>query len=314
MKRILITAILTFAFTAFAIHAVESTVFTAEGIIESTAGGVKFPDGSVQASAAFPASSQCIAITSVPTIITVEGVYCLTGHLNTSITTGNAVKIEVDNVTINMNGWKLDGLGAGTGADTVGIAAFNQKNITIHNGTVRGFHVGIQLIGGSNPFNFSRGHHIENVRVVKSGGRGIWIEANSGIVRRNQVLDTGGSTFPGSGYAFGIQLSGPGGQILDNRITNTQASASQARAIFLRYADGAVIEGNHIDNVSSTIVDNSFGIDIVDSPDVIVRGNSLTLMDLGMNYRTGSTGKYMNNLTNSVATRFTGGISVGANN
>lgn len=51
MKRTVITVILTLAFTAFAIHAVGQTVFKAAGVIESTEGGFKFPDGSVQLSA-----------------------------------------------------------------------------------------------------------------------------------------------------------------------------------------------------------------------------------------------------------------------
>jgi hypothetical protein len=51
MKRTVVTVILTLAFTAFALHAVEQTAFKATGIIESTEGGFKFPDGSVQLSA-----------------------------------------------------------------------------------------------------------------------------------------------------------------------------------------------------------------------------------------------------------------------
>ena len=51
MKRTIITAILTLALTAFAIQAVEQTAFKGAGIIESTTGGFKFPDGSIQSSA-----------------------------------------------------------------------------------------------------------------------------------------------------------------------------------------------------------------------------------------------------------------------
>jgi hypothetical protein len=55
MKRIVITMILTLALTAFAIQAVEQTAFSGAGIIESTTGGFKFPDGSVQTTAAVSA-------------------------------------------------------------------------------------------------------------------------------------------------------------------------------------------------------------------------------------------------------------------
>jgi hypothetical protein len=52
MKRVIITAILTFTFTALAVQAVTLTAFSGAGIIESTTGGFRFPDGSVQTTAA----------------------------------------------------------------------------------------------------------------------------------------------------------------------------------------------------------------------------------------------------------------------
>lgn len=58
MKRIIITAILTFTFTALAVHAVTQTAFSGAGVIESTTGGFKFPDGSVQLSAAIQPLTQ----------------------------------------------------------------------------------------------------------------------------------------------------------------------------------------------------------------------------------------------------------------
>lgn len=47
MKRTFMTVILTFAFTVFTIQAVAQTAFSGAGIIESTTGGFKFPDGTV---------------------------------------------------------------------------------------------------------------------------------------------------------------------------------------------------------------------------------------------------------------------------
>jgi hypothetical protein len=51
MKRTIITAILTLVFTAYAIHAVEQTAFSGAGVIESSTGGFKFPDSTVQLTA-----------------------------------------------------------------------------------------------------------------------------------------------------------------------------------------------------------------------------------------------------------------------
>src|SRR6266446_3169384 len=81
----------------------------------------------------------CTPITSVPTTITVQGIYCFTQHLNTAITTGNAIDIQTNNVVLDLNGWKLGGLAAGPDTGATGIRANDRQNITIKNGTVRGF-------------------------------------------------------------------------------------------------------------------------------------------------------------------------------
>src|SRR5215471_9938738 len=81
----------------------------------------------------------CTAITALPAVITVQGIYCFTGDLNTAMTSGNAIDIQTNNVVLDLNGWKLGGLAAGLGTNAVGIHASDRKNITIKNGTVRGF-------------------------------------------------------------------------------------------------------------------------------------------------------------------------------
>ena len=83
---------------------------------------------------ALPARAEtidCTALTSLPTVITTQGIYCLTGNLSTSMTTGEAITINTNNVTIDLNGYKLGGLGAGDGTQTNGIYAYQRKNITI---------------------------------------------------------------------------------------------------------------------------------------------------------------------------------------
>ena len=87
----------------------------------------------------------CTAITSLPYTISTQGVYCLTDHLSTAITTGNAITINTNNVVLDLNGFKLGGLSAGLGTQAHGIYAYQRQNITIKNGTVRGFFIGIYL-------------------------------------------------------------------------------------------------------------------------------------------------------------------------
>jgi len=87
----------------------------------------------------------CTAITSLPYTITTQGIYCFAGNLSTSMAMGNAINIQANNVTLDLNGYKLGGLAAGDGTQAYGIYAYQRKNITIKNGIVRGFYIGISL-------------------------------------------------------------------------------------------------------------------------------------------------------------------------
>ena len=256
----------------------------------------------------------CTAITTLPTVITVQGIYCLTGDLATSMTSGAAIYINTNNVTIDLNGWKLGGLAAGAGTQAKGIYAFQRKNITIRNGTIRGFVRGIYLQDNS-PYTTSQGHLIEDIRADKNTLSGIWVEGRSSIVRRNQVVDTGGSTVFGN--AYGITLYGPGVRALINDISGTAATFSgMASGLYLREANGAVAEGNHIDDVRSG-TGPIYGLQFYNSSDVLAVRNRITGTNNGIYYSAasgGSTGKYMDNLTSNVATPFFGGTPVGTNN
>src|SRR5262245_46944859 len=109
---------------------------------------------------AFAETVNCTPITSLPAVITVQGVYCLTGDLSTAIAAGAAIDIQTNNVVLDLNAFKLGGLAAGPSTQAAGIRAVNRQNITIKNGTIRGFVQGILLddSGGS------KGHIVEDIR------------------------------------------------------------------------------------------------------------------------------------------------------
>jgi hypothetical protein len=307
MKRTAITVILTLAFTAFAIQAVEQKAFSGAGIIESTTGGFMFPDGSVQESAAAP--TWCTAITSVPYSIDTAGVYCFTGNLNTSMTSGIVIAIQADNVVLDLNGWKLDGLGAGNATSTLGIWASERKNITIRNGTIRGFLVGISLTDNA-PFTASESHLIEGIRADKNTYLGMEVKGRGNMVRDNRVVDTGGSI--SNTIATGMELAGIGVHVLNNAINSTTATGDEpGTGMWFGDVDGAVIEGNRIDDVRSAD-DVGRGIVIGSSTGVLTIGNRITNADYGIMYL-GSTGKYRDNMTSEVTTSYIGGFDSGNN-
>src|SRR5687768_7772540 len=55
----------------------------------------------------------CTLIATVPVTITASGVYCLNSNIVTSMTTGNAITINIGNVVIDFNGFYLSNTPAG---------------------------------------------------------------------------------------------------------------------------------------------------------------------------------------------------------
>jgi len=105
------------------------------------------------------------AATTFPIQINEPGSYVLTSNL--TVTTGNAININADNVTLDLNGHGIYGPGTG-----YGIYARNQFNIAIKNGIVRGFHFGIYLVNDAD--HQGAGHRIEGIQASNNSGYGIY--------------------------------------------------------------------------------------------------------------------------------------------
>jgi len=257
----------------------------------------------------------CTAITSLPYGIATQGVYCLTGNLSTSMTSGNAITINANNVTIDLNGFKLGGLGAGDGTQARGIYALQRKNITIKNGIIRGFYYGIRLDGGPAPFTTTSGHVIKDILADQNTRQGIFVQGLGSTVSHNKVVDTGGSVH--FDEAYGIVVMGPGVKVLNNKVSKTTAQgAGSARGIYLESADYGLVQNNTVtDTLKST--GSSYAVYIARSTGVFVRNNNLANADIGLFFSPVtivSSGKYFNNLTFDVTAPFTGGTPVGNNN
>ena len=161
-------------------------------------------------------------IRAVPFTITAPGHYCLGRNLATSITGGDAIKIDADFVWLDLNNFTLDGSSAGTAADTTGVVAVgDHRNITVRNGVVKGFLNGINLNGnGSN-------YTVENIWADANYVNGIAARGLGGghVVRNNVVTNTGGTTLPeftggDPNAAIGISVTG-NSSILNNQVTHT---------------------------------------------------------------------------------------------
>ncbi|MHC4687903.1 MAG: NosD domain-containing protein [Planctomycetota bacterium] len=236
-----------------------------------------------------------------------QGIFCFTGNLATNMASGNAITINVNNVTIDLNGYKLGNLAAGVGTEARGIFADQKRNITIRNGTIRGFIRGIDLNGSDAT---SSGHLIEDVRADGNTRMGIRVVGTGNVIRNNQVVSTGGSTVSSS--AFGIAVFGTGARVINNDVTDTAASSGNTHGIFTNPGDNSIIEGNRVSDTSADS-GTSRGIWMGSSSNVMVVDNRIATADFGVVYNT-STGEYRDNITVGVTTPYTGGTDIGNNN
>ena len=170
-------------------------------------------------------------IDTVPAVISTQGTWCLRHDLGTAITSGNAVTVATSNVTIDCNDFKLGDLAAGTGTQAIGIQATNQLNITIRQCNVRGFYIGMRLQGSG-----GGGHTVEDNRLDDNTSLGMDVEGDGSVVRRNRVLDTGGSTVAAS--AAGI-LTYRSVDLLDNTVSGVSARTGSNG-----YAQGIIVQAN----------------------------------------------------------------------
>ena len=180
----------------------------------------------------------CTHVTALPAVITVQGIYCFTGNLSTSMTSGNAIDIQTTNVVLDLNGFKLGGLAAGLGTTTVGIHALSRQNITIKNGTIRGFLEGIFL---DTVALASQGHIVEDIRADQNTSIGIDVRGLGNIVRNNQLVATGGTTnFGPNADATGIAVVvGQSTRVLNNDVMNvTKQGTGTARGIYFALYTG----------------------------------------------------------------------------
>ena len=215
-------------------------------------------------------------IASLPAVLSSQGVWCMKGDLSTASTVGNAITVTTNNVTIDCNGFKLGGLAAGTGTTAIGILADDRFNVTVRHCSLRGFAVGIGITGTGG------GHVIEDNRFDAIRFIGMTVEGDGSTIRRNRLLDTGGSTlvFP---QFRGIAMFGSG-EIIDNSVRIVDASSqpdADVIGIYLANAQGGSIRDNHVSGLvqGAGAGDEAMGIAVASSAGVAIRDNDLSAVD-----------------------------------
>ena len=196
-------------------------------------------------------------IDALPATITTQGVWCLRRDLGTAMTSGAAITIATNNVTIDCNDFKVGGLAAGPGTQAIGIQVGGKQNATIRNCAIRGFHRGAVLSGG--------GHAVVDSRFDDNTSFGIYVFGDNAVVRNNRIMNTGGATGGGiwDNIAVGIYIeSAYAATIHDNVVEGvvaTQGGNGYAYGIIATTVTGTV-KGNSIATVAADGTGQSVGI------------------------------------------------------
>lgn len=215
-------------------------------------------------------TTECMEIQSIPAVISTQGVYCLKKHVSGSLASGNAITVNVNNVTIDCNEFKIGNLSAGAATQAVGISASSRNNVTVRNCGIRGFQTGISLLNGD--------YRVEDNRLDNNTSTGIIVTGSGSAVRRNEVVDTGGSTAPGATSSQGIRAAG-GMDIVDNNVSGVLASGGNGSAygIYVEDLDAGYITGNRVRELVPAGLGFRRGIWVDSGARVTLKSNSVVL-------------------------------------
>lgn len=235
--------------------------------------------------AATAAQAQTV-INSLPYTINTPGDYVLGGNLSYNATSGNAITFNVGNATLDFAGHYISNLAAGNGTTAYGLYGNNRANITVQNGTVVGFAIGIYFNGdAASSGGNNTGNVITNMRLPSNTYIGIDIlNPTTCRVENCQINKTGGSTsFNGPTYSTLV-------------------------------VDGSVVlRNNQVSALGPTSGLSRYGIYCISSTKHFVIGNQIDSCDVGL-LMDNNAGKRQDNLTANCTTPFQGGIDAGGNN
>jgi hypothetical protein len=207
-------------------------------------------------------------VSSLPASITTQGTWCLNKDLATSMASGNAITIATNNVTLDCNHFKIGGLGAGAGTTAFGIYAQARLNTSVRNCNIRGFYIGLFFSEGA-------GHLIEHSSLDSNTVYGIYLSSPGSTIRRNHIIDTGGSS-ASTGAAFGVYVES-GVDILDNAINGVAPTGTNANAYGIYTWDNGYggVSGNRVRGLAATGTGAPLGIYNVSSGRGVIRDNDV---------------------------------------
>jgi parallel beta-helix repeat protein len=162
--------------------------------------------------------------------------YALTGNISDSIV------VERSNITIDGNGYTVQGSGSGNG-----FYWYDINNVTVKNTDIRDFASGVY-------FELSENSTVSGNTITNSTMYGVmlWL-SDKGVAFGNTITNS----------TYGVYLWHSNGLVSGNTITNID------RGVYLFYSNNVTVSGN-------TITDDTYGVVLDNSDNSVVSGNSIT--------------------------------------
>jgi hypothetical protein len=199
---------------------------------------------SVAGAKAFETAQGVVAtpITGLPFVISTSGNYYLPANLVFSSPVGAAITITASEVYLDLNGRTLSS-SVDTGFN-VGVFVFNQVDVTIQNGDIDGFYIGVYLAPNSSDNNAK--NTADNLRlngdafgVLSVSGQSNWVKnciIDGGDVGIMFMADLGGSRASNNileaqkqteriGIGIALVSTGGNGTVFDNNVVSKGASS-----------------------------------------------------------------------------------------
>ena len=155
----------------------------------------------------------CLAVNEV---IDKPGVYCLASHLSTP----NGVRIQSDNVVLNLHGFCLHRPNNAATTSTGVYIASNRKGIAIRDGCISNFMYGIKSGAGSSDVT------IAGVVLKHSTFRAALLESDNVVFTRNIIDGVGGTEVFEDASTMGIDLRGTNCEVTFNNIREVYPTGS----------------------------------------------------------------------------------------
>lgn len=227
------------------------------------------PGGSLRPVPSVPITQGPTPIRDCTTIF-LRGSYVLVNNLPGSLglnPNGGCLVIAASNVTLDLGGFSVIGTGAGSGMGH-GIAMDGLDNVTIRNGTVRGFPAhGVAELSPS----LGHGHRVGDLRVIDNEADGISLLGSDHQVRNCLASDNtdGGVAVGSESLVTGNTASGNGGHGI---------SAGVGSIVTGNTASGSGLIGIRV-GMDSTVADNvahdNLGVGITADRGSTVTGNAV---------------------------------------